>query len=243
MIAAFWNIRGFHLPLKQKGVEDLVRRRNIGLLMVLETKLSLTGLENLLCRRFRGWNQVNNFHTQAGGRILILFDPKKIRLEALDILPQVIHCRVSCMVSSVSFLLSCVYGFNTIGSRRPLWEKLKDWGGSLLDPWLLMGDFNSILREEERVGGASVTHYQTGDLVDCCDGLGLSDLQYTGCQMTWTNGTIWSKLDRVLGNIPWFQRALFSHVHFLPSGCLSDHSPCVVSLLERPTTVNRPFRF
>ena len=154
MIAAFWNIRGFHLPLKQKGVEALVRRRDIGLLAVLETKLSMNGLENFMRRRFKGWNQVNNFQTHAGGRILILFDPKRIRLEALEILPQVIHCRVSCLVSSISFLLSSVYGFNSIVARRDLWENLKNWGGSLSEPWLLMGDFNSILKEEERVGGS-----------------------------------------------------------------------------------------
>jgi len=166
MIAAFWNIRGFHLPLKQKGVEDLVRRRDIGLLVVLETKLSLKGLENFLCRRFKGWSQVNNFQSHAGGRILILFDPKRIRLDAMEILPQVIHCRVTCLVSSISFLLSSVYGFNSIVARRVLWENLKNWGGSLSEPWLLMGDFNSILKEEERVGGAPVTHYQTGDFID-----------------------------------------------------------------------------
>jgi len=116
-------------------------------------------------------------------------------------------------------------------------------GGSLLEPWLLMGDFNSILRLEERVGGAGVTHYQITDFADCCVGLGLSDLQFTGCHMTWTNCSVWSKLDRVMGNVPWHQRGFFCHVDFLPSGCLSDHSPCVVSLLERPRAVNRPFRF
>jgi len=94
MKVAFWNIRGFHLPLKQKGVEALARKRDIGLLAVLETKLSKNGLDAFMCRRFRGWNQVNNFETHAGGRILILFDPLRIQLETLEIHPQVIHCRV-----------------------------------------------------------------------------------------------------------------------------------------------------
>ena len=54
MKVAFWNIRGFHLPLKQKGVEALARKRDIGLLAVLETKLSKNGLDAFMCRRFRG---------------------------------------------------------------------------------------------------------------------------------------------------------------------------------------------
>jgi len=128
MKVAFWNIRGFHLPLKQKGVEALVKKRDIGLVAVLETKLSVNGLDVIMNRRFKGWKQVNNFETHAGGRILILFDPMRIHLDTLEILPQVIHCRVKCMVSSTGFLLSFVYGFNTIGSRRGLWEKLMEWG-------------------------------------------------------------------------------------------------------------------
>ena len=104
MRLAFWNIRGFHLPLKQKGVEVLVRKREIGLLAVLETKLSESGLEVFMRRRFKGWKQVNNFASHGGGRILILYDPLKIQLDTLEVLPQIIHCRVVCKVSSVSFL-------------------------------------------------------------------------------------------------------------------------------------------
>jgi len=176
MRVAFWNIRGFHLPLKQKGVEALARKREFGLLAVLETKLSVSKLKDFMCRRFRGWKQVNNFASHAGGRILILFDPLKIQLETLEVCSQVIHCRVVCKVSSTSFLGSFVYGFHSIVARRGLWENLTRWGGSLSEPWLLMGDFNSILRLEERVGGAGVTHYQITDFADCCERLGLSDL-------------------------------------------------------------------
>jgi len=243
MRLAFWNIRGFHLPLKQKGVEAMVRKREIGLLAVLETKLSESALDVFLRRRFIGWKQVNNFASHGGGRILILYDPLKIQLDTLEVLPQIIHCRVVCKLSSVSFIGSFVYGFHSIVTRRSLWENLIRWGVTLSEPWLLMGDFNNILRQEERVCGADVSHYQYKDFTDCCDDLGLSDLQFTGCHMTWTNGTVWSKLDRVMANPLWHQRAFFCHVEFLPSGCLSDHSPGVVTLFERPRTVNRPFRF
>jgi len=129
MRVAFWNIRGFHLPLKQKGVEDLATKKEISLLAVLETKLSIAGLEAFMRRRFRGWKQVNNFASHGGGRILILYDPLKIQLDTLEVLPQIIHCRVICKVSSESFLGSFVYGFHSIVARRSLWENLKHWGG------------------------------------------------------------------------------------------------------------------
>jgi len=145
MRMAFWNIRGFHLPLKQKGVEALARKREISLLAVLETKLSESGLEVFMCRRFKGWKQVNNFASHGGGRILILYDPLKIQLDTLEILPQIIHCRVVCKVSSVSFLGSFVYGFHSIVARRSLWENLIRWGGYSIGALVTDGGFQQYL--------------------------------------------------------------------------------------------------
>ena len=54
-------------------------------------------------------------------------------------------------------------------TRRSLWENLISWGDTLSEPWILMGDFNNILRQEERVCGAEVSHYQIKDFSDCCD--------------------------------------------------------------------------
>ncbi|KAK6162199.1 hypothetical protein DH2020_002040 [Rehmannia glutinosa] len=41
----------------------------------------------------------------------------------------------------------------------------------------------------------------------------------------------------------WFDQGLDGIANFLPSGCLSDHSPCIVSLLDVVANTNRPFRF
>ncbi|KAK6122441.1 hypothetical protein DH2020_043832 [Rehmannia glutinosa] len=44
-------------------------------------------------------------------------------------------------------------------------------------------------------------------------------------------------------NKHWFDQGLDGMANFLPSGCLSDHSPCIVSLLDVIANTNRPFRF
>lgn len=49
-----------------------------------------------------------------------------------------------------------------------------------------------------------------------------------------TNKDTWCKIDRAMCNQCWFDMGLNGTAHFHPSGYISDHSPCVVSLFESP---------
>jgi len=65
-----------------------------------------------------------------------------------------------------------------------------------------------------------------------------------GCYFTWTNNTVWTKLDRVLVNSSWWDGGGFSGMaHFLPPGCLSDHSAAIVSIFDHVVGKKKPFRF
>ena len=106
-----------------------------------------------------------------------------------------------------------------------------------------MGDFNSILNAGEKRNGQDVTPYETKDLFDCCMDSGLSDLPSIGCYCTWTDDSIWSKLDRAMVNSHWLMKGLYGQATFLPSGCLSDHSPCIVSIFQPDRSRSKPFKF
>ncbi|KAK4422068.1 hypothetical protein Salat_2157700 [Sesamum alatum] len=54
---------------------------------------------------------------------------------------------------------------------------------------------------------------------------------------------VWCKLDRVLLNNEWLEAGLHCGAHFSPPGCLSDHSPGIVSLFDPPAPKPKPFRF
>lgn len=104
-----------------------------------------------------------------------------------------------------------------------------------------MGDFNSITSPDEKIYGAEVTGYETKDMLELA--LGLVDMASYGCFYTWTNNQVWCKLDRAMVNPGWLQADYFGQASFLPSGCLSDHSPCVVSLFRTEQQRKSPFRF
>lgn len=108
---------------------------------------------------------------------------------------------------------------------------------------MILGDFNSVRFVNEKCNGVPPTIYELQDFDECCVLLGLSDSCSVGCRFTWINNTVWCKLDRVLLNNAWHVTRLSCLTNFLPPGCLSDHSPAIVSLFQSNNDHPRPFKF
>jgi hypothetical protein len=67
-----------------------------------------------------------------------------------------------------------------------------------------MGDFNEILKAEEKFGRLDRPETQMQQFRDVVDACGFMDLGFTGPRFTWTNNRprdmTWERLDRVLGH-------------------------------------------
>ncbi|XP_057953951.1 uncharacterized protein LOC131148242 [Malania oleifera] len=243
MKTGVWNIRGLNMPLKQNGVKDLIRKNNLDLMGILETKLSMESLEKMMNKVFLSWNQVNNFDLHEVGRISILWIPLKVKLQVHHKSEQAIHCLVKCQVTSNECLLSFIYGFNTIVARRPLWMDIIHTGSGISGPWMLARDFNCVLNNEEKKNEVQVTVYGVEDISECLTVAGLTDLKSTGSFLTWSNGRVWCNLDRVMVNQAWYLNGWLSQVHFQFPGSLSDHSVSLVSLFSDLEVGRHPFKF
>ncbi|KAL2245871.1 uncharacterized protein LOC105178633 [Sesamum indicum] len=128
-----------------------------------------------------------------------------------------------------------------------MWEKLTKLGQTISMPRLIMGDFNCVKSPEEKQLGVAPTWYELKDFMDCCAALGLLDVPTTGCYYTWysNNGSnpMWCKLGRVLYNNEWLEAGLHCGTHFNPPGCLSNHSPGIVTIFDHTPTKPKPFHF
>jgi hypothetical protein len=65
---------------------------------------------------------------------------------------------------------------------------------------MVLGDFNSMLSSTDKHNGVAISSYE---IRECCFNLGLHNVNFTGCHFSWTNGSVWSKLDQVLINPSW----------------------------------------
>ncbi|KAK4422070.1 hypothetical protein Salat_2157900 [Sesamum alatum] len=95
-------------------------------------------------------------------------------------------------------------------------EKLLELGQPINMPWIILGDFNCVKSPAEKQLGVPPT----------CD-----------------SNPVWCMLDRVLLNKEWLEVGLHCNAHFNPPGCLSDHSSGIVSILDLPAPMSKPFRF
>lgn len=59
--------------------------------------------------------------------------------------------------------ISLIYVFNSVMDRRDLWNELEMQCQVANYAWSVLGDFNCILSDDERVVGKLVTTYQLHD--------------------------------------------------------------------------------
>lgn len=137
------------------------------------------------------------------------------------------------------------------GARHRSWELLRLLPGQSELPWVIGGDFNEILSNEEKAGGVprsdSLIEMFRLALMECS----LTDLGFVGQKFTWSNNrsapdTVRCRLDRVCANSSWsalFPDSYVVHLRYLGS----DHVP-ILFRVSRPRpqlggTRRRPWLF
>ena len=73
-----------------------------------------------------------------------------------------------------------------------------------------------------------MSDWEIKDFADCILQSGLHEFNYVGAFFTWTNKTIWSRIDRALYNDLWHDTFVFTHVNFMTQG-LSNDTPITLS--------------
>ena len=171
---------------------------------------------------------------------MVFWNPSTVTVDIHACSAQAIHLSVHSLISQFHFKVTFVYGYHSIAARRSLWYDLSCWNP--LCPWMVLGDFNPILSPSDKHNGEPVSNYETSDFRTCCSNLGLQDANYSGNHYSWTNGTVWSKLDRVLVNPQWSSLQQHTQVHFDTPGAFTDHSPAKVCLRQQ-TQGRQNFKF
>ncbi|XP_030958466.1 uncharacterized protein LOC115980342 [Quercus lobata] len=115
-------------------------------------------------------------------------------------------------------------------------------------PWLMIGDFNEVLCDEDKFGGNQININRAMEFKTFLDSCSFVDLGFVGPKYTWTNkrqltDLILERIDLCFANPLW--RVLYPEaaVTHLPR-TYSDHHLVLIELWKPQTDrANRPFRF
>ena len=227
VIPRLWEMRQDHFP---------------DILFLMETKQKRDTLVDI--QTWLGYDRIMNVNPigYSGGLALmwknsVYIDFKYVDKHLLDFHVQ---------FGKFGFFISCVYGEPARCDRPKLWERLSRIGVFRKEPWGMIGDFNEIRNNAEKIGGPRRSDMSFKPFNDMLEIGEMVDLQSTGDSFTWggNRGTlsIHSKLDRCFGNKKWFHLFPASNQVFLDKRG-SDHRPVMVKLFATVEVKRGQFRF
>ncbi|XP_026410369.1 uncharacterized protein LOC113305563 [Papaver somniferum] len=131
-------------------------------------------------------------------------------------------------------------------NRRELWQDMCDIS-FMNKPWLILGDFNTLLYVDEKRGCRQPNISAMNEFQDCVDFCDLVQAPKSGLGFSWCNGRVGNKriicnLDRALFNLKWLEK-FNSWSYKVGTRGISDHGPIIGSDAIIPKALNSPFRF
>ena len=234
MTMMYWNARGLARSSFKPNLLHLIAHNKPDILVLVETKVSRSHTADIVgSLPYDSWFLVEPVGF-AGG-ILILWDPARVSLHVINSNAQGVHALVE--VNTNNFFLSTIYANTKFRIRKNLWNDLIDVAHNIDMPWLVIGDFNEVLSQNEKWGGNAVKPHRIAMFSSTMDSCNLLDLGFNGPKFTWTNkrkrNPIYERLDRAFGNGDWLVHYPNSCVWHLPR-ISSDHAPILCTLDTPP---------
>ncbi|XP_027127794.2 uncharacterized protein [Coffea arabica] len=204
MRVVVWNCQGVGSPLTVPQLREVNHLSSPNIYFLSETKNRKTVIDRI-ARRLRLDNNVTVEAMNRTGGMALLWT-KDTQIVEVVTTAFTIEAKIEGNESQAAWWFIGVYASCDKWIRKEQWRVLTDrnrlWGSK----YLISGDFNDILSNEEK----------------------LVDIGFEGHPWTWSNhwdneGEIRQRLDRVLGSMDWFQDFESAKCHHIET-LASDHS-------------------
>lgn len=160
-----WNVRGLNNSGKCREIGTRLNSLNPDMVILIETRVKQTKAINIRKKINHRWSYIENYASHNNGRIWVMWDDSRIMVVEVRNIAQFIHCGIYNLNGSYGMWYTAIYAFNTLDKRKQLWRDIGDIHSQLHQPWFLMGDYNNVLRVQDRMRSNPVHEAEYRDLV------------------------------------------------------------------------------
>ena len=221
-----WNCRGLGNPRAVGHLRELRRSKRPRMLFLSETLLNREGMETIRRKLSYGSCFAVDNRGHSGGLALLWDDCVTVTLLSFS------NNHIDVVVENWGddkWRFTEIYGFPESNNKRATWNLMRSLYVQATYPWCMGGDFNCMLRRDEKCGGVPVPDSVLQGFRDAVSDCHLSDLRVSGFKYTWRRARTREKLDRLMGNQQWFNLFPMYGAEVLAHGS-SDHSPLLLIL-------------
>ncbi|KAH7861063.1 hypothetical protein Vadar_021190 [Vaccinium darrowii] len=167
----------------------------------------------------------------AAGGICVFWNNQQARVKTVNHNMHLLDIEISFGRAEV-WRITGVHASSSLEERKNMWTHLSQLNPGDSQPWVLIGDFNTIVSNEEKQGGIDKEEWEMSDFRKFINDNELIDLGFVGYPFTWNNkrghgANIRERLDRALVNVKWrmsYDSGVLKHLRHLGS----DHCPLLV---------------
>ncbi|OMO62830.1 reverse transcriptase [Corchorus capsularis] len=236
--------KGLGRKEKRRAVRSLIARCQANLVMLQESKLDSVNLRLIksMWGRDKFQYRVAEAIGSAGGLISI-WDEDFFSVELAVVDSRYIICIGTLLQNGFRCAIGIVYAPNDEDGRLNVWRETRDLKAQFDVPWILGGDFNAVLRREERLG-ASGNIQGVESFSEFIGYMQLVDLPLIGAKYTSANTRdlpLFIRLDHFLVS----SEILLSFPDIKQKAkpkSLSDHNR-ILLLVENQNWGSKPFKF
>ncbi|GMI63386.1 hypothetical protein HRI_000007900 [Hibiscus trionum] len=247
MIILCWNCQGLGKIQAVQHLQQYIRLHTPELLFLCETKLKNTAYDRLSF--LLGMDLVFSMDYSNNCSGIALFSLNNYDITMLAYSDRFLHSYISC--DSSSFYFTGIHGFSETSKKTKTWDLIDSLNNNDGLPWLLGGDFNEILADNEKQGGCRRARSQINNFRQCLSRNNLFDCKPSNGWFTWSkhgpnSPTLFERLDRFVGNMAW--KANNPNYNITSDfDAKSDHCFLLMNTEPPPLTNQRPppssFRF
>lgn len=153
---------------------------NIDVMGILETKLYRSKIHQVMQNKFSDLLPVNNFFTHQSRWDIDFVVSLECEIESVGdyVTSHPLHCYLQGNFFYLSGQFRLCFPYNcqlkaTLEQHYGVWFEF-----SL--PWMILGNFKSVLKNDQKCNGVEVTLYEVKEFANCCLYIGLTNVPSIG---------------------------------------------------------------